>query len=64
MNASQSTCTSIRLERVTRRRSVVAGQLLQLLQGLATEWSSAVLDRLGVVHLIEGNVIEVHEAQE
>jgi exosortase len=34
-------------------------KLLQALQTFATRWSSLVLDRLGVIHVVEGNVIEL-----
>ena len=34
-------------------------KLLLLLQSIATRWSSAVLDGLGVIHVMEGNIIEV-----
>ena len=34
-------------------------RILLYLQGFATRWSSLVLDRLGVIHVVEGNVIEL-----
>ena len=38
-------------------------KLLMFLQGFATHWSSQVLDRLGVLHVVEGNVISLVDRQ-